>query len=54
MPLGSKDVSAAHNIAWMYQNGLGFPKDEEESEDSLRIDPWLHARCPQVIKKLPA
>ncbi len=24
----SKDVSAAHNIAWMYQNGLGVPRDE--------------------------
>jgi len=24
----SKDVSAAHNIAWMYQNGLGVVKDE--------------------------
>ena len=24
----SKDVSAAHNIAWIYQNGLGVRKDE--------------------------
>ena len=24
----SKDVIAAHNIAWIYQNGLGVPKDE--------------------------
>ena len=28
----SKDVSAAHNIAWMYQNGLGFPKDEKKAK----------------------
>jgi len=27
----SKDVTAAHNIAWMYQNGLGYAKDERKA-----------------------
>ena len=27
----SKDVTAAHNIAWMYQNGLGYSKDERKA-----------------------
>ena len=28
----SKDVTAAHNIAWMYQNGLGYAKDEKKAK----------------------
>jgi TPR repeat protein len=27
----SKDVTAAHNIAWMYHNGLGYAKDERKA-----------------------
>lgn len=27
----NKDVTAAHNIAWMYQNGLGYAKDERKA-----------------------